>query len=436
MQYLKRYWNPEESEYGPLLERGSTNVGANRETVAQILDAVRREGDAALYRYSQEFDRVTRASLQVSQSEIYEAQAKVDDALQSALLVAKANIEAFHRAQLPEGERVASGGIELWREVVPIERVGLYVPGGSAPLVSTVLMLAVPSRVAGCSSIALCTPPRRDGSVDPAILFAAALCNVTEIYAVGGAQAIAALAYGTETIPAVDKIYGPGNSWVTEAKSQVGSTVCAIDLPAGPSEVMVVSSAFADPACVAADLLSQAEHGRDSQAMLVVRSSKEEGFAFIDEVEAQIASHLRHLGRQSELLASLAHSRAFVVPNQEKTASLINAYAPEHLIITLESEAEETALLALVHNAGSVFLGPWSPESSGDYASGTNHTLPTAGWARSYSGLSVDSFVKKITVQRLSEAALRILAPTLRTLSDAEGLSAHRLAVDVRLEEQ
>lgn len=296
MQYLKRYWNPEESEEARLLERGSSTASASKEAVSRILDAVSREGDAALLRYSEEFDRVTLPSLGVSQGEIEEARCKVGDELKRALHVAKANIEAFHAVQLPQGERVVNGGIELWREVVPIQRVGLYVPGGSAPLISTVLMLAVPARVAGCGSIALCTPPRRDGSVDPALLYAAELCGVAGIYKVGGAQAIAALAYGTETIRPVDKIFGPGNSWVTEAKSQVGSTVCAIDLPAGPSEVMVAVTPHADPAFVAADLLSQAEHGRDSQAMLVVLSSKEEGFAFIDVVERQIESQMKNLG--------------------------------------------------------------------------------------------------------------------------------------------
>ncbi|MCK9548895.1 MAG: histidinol dehydrogenase, partial [Sphaerochaeta sp.] len=315
-------------------------------------------------------------------------------------------------------------------------RVGLYVPGGSAPLVSTVLMLAIPARQAGCRSIVLCTPPNRAGAIDPAILYAADLCGVKEIYKVGGAQAIAALAYGTETIKAVDKIYGPGNSWVTEAKSQVGSSVCAIDLPAGPSEVMVAVTPDADPTFVAADLLSQAEHGSDSQAMLAVCGDKEAGFAFIDRVEDHIGRLLKRLDRSSEVRASLSHSRAFVIPSLERVADLINAYAPEHLIIALENEREDERLLSLVHNAGSVFLGPWSPESSGDYASGTNHTLPTAGWARSYSGLSVDSFVKKITVQRLSEAALRDLAPTVAAMANAEGLGAHRLAVDVRLEER
>lgn len=434
MQYLQRYWNPEENEYSVLLARASSNASASKEAVAHILETVGREGDAALHRYSEQFDRVTLSSLAVSRSEIDEAQGTVSDELQRALHVAKANIERFHAAQLPQGERVVNGGIELWREIVPIQRVGLYVPGGSAPLVSTVLMLAVPARIAGCASIALCTPPRRDGSVDPALLYAAKLCGISEIYKVGGAQAIAALAYGTESIRSVDKIYGPGNSWVTEAKSQVGAAVCAIDLPAGPSEVMVAVKPSADPAFVAADLLSQAEHGCDSQAMLVVLADRAKGYAFIDAVEQQIESQMQSLERQNELSASLSNSRAFVVPTQERAASLINAYAPEHLIITLDSEDEEMELLALVHNAGSVFLGPWSPESSGDYASGTNHTLPTAGWARSYSGLSVDSFVKKITVQRLSEAALRQLAPTLRPLADAEGLSAHRRAVDVRLE--
>ncbi|MDX9915058.1 MAG: histidinol dehydrogenase, partial [Sphaerochaeta sp.] len=401
MEYLKRHWNPETSEYPALLMRAASTGGADREAVSAILKGVKEGGDAALLGYTEQFDQVAGIALKVAPGEIEAAHTKVGDDLKAALAVAKANIEAFHAAQLPDGERVMNGAIELWRRVVPIQRVGLYVPGGSAPLVSTVLMLAIPARTAGCRSIALCTPPNRAGAIDPAILYAADLCGVEEIYKVGGAQAIAALAYGTETIAAVDKIYGPGNSWVTEAKSQVGSSVCAIDLPAGPSEVMVAVTSDADPTFVAADLLSQAEHGSDSQAMLVVLGDKEAGFAFLDRVEGQIEPLLGRLSRSSEVRSSLAQSRAFVIPSLEKVADLINAYAPEHLIIALDSEDEELELLALVHNAGSVFLGPWSPESSGDYASGTNHTLPTAGWARSYSGLSVDSFVKKITVQRL-----------------------------------
>ncbi len=436
MEYLKRYWNPAASEYPALLMRAPSAAGADREAVSAILQGVKEGGDAALLAYTEQFDGVAGIALKVATLEIEAAHTKVGDDLKTALAVAKANIEAFHAAQLPRGERVMNGAIELWRRVVPIQRVGLYVPGGSAPLVSTVLMLAIPARQAGCRSIVLCTPPNRAGAIDPAILYAADLCGVKEIYKVGGAQAIAALAYGTETIKAVDKIYGPGNSWVTEAKSQVGSSVCAIDLPAGPSEVMVAVTPDADPTFVAADLLSQAEHGSDSQAMLAVCGDKEAGFAFIDRVEDHIGRLLKRLDRSSEVRASLSHSRAFVIPSLERVADLINAYAPEHLIIALENEREDERLLSLVHNAGSVFLGPWSPESSGDDASGTNQTRPTAGWARSNSGLSVDSFVKKITVQRLSEAALRDLAPTVAAMANAEGLGAHRLAVDVRLEER
>ncbi len=436
MEYIKRYWRPERGEYPTLLKRGIGRTSANREAVQAILEGVKERGDKALLEYSRRFDGVELSSLRVTDSEIEEASALVDASLKQALLTAQQNIETFHRAQLPIGEQVERNGIELWRKVVPIERVGLYVPGGTAPLVSTVLMLAIPARVAGCHSIALCTPPGKDGRVDPAILWAANEVGVDEIYKVGGAQAIGAMAYGTETIGAVDKIYGPGNSWVTEAKSQVGSTVCAIDLPAGPSEVMVAVIPASDPLFVAADLLSQAEHGRDSQAMLAVRAGKKEGFAFIDRVEEAIGMLATRLERSGEIEASLANSRAFVIPSTEEMADLINAYAPEHLIISLASGEEDESLLSRVHNAGSVFLGPWSPESSGDYASGTNHTLPTAGWARSYSGLSVDSFVKKITVQRLNKDALVDLAPTVVAMADVEGLGAHRLAVDVRLEER
>ncbi len=436
MKYIERYWRPTRAEYPALLKRGRAKGSATPMAVQQILNEVKKRGDSALLEYSRRFDQVELSSLRVTADEIMSASKAVDEELRRALATAYHNIEAFHRAQLPQGERIQSDGIELWREVVPIERVGLYVPGGTAPLVSTVLMLAVPARVAGCRSIALCTPAGADGSIHPAILYAASLVGVDEIYKVGGAQAIGSLAYGTETIEKVDKIFGPGNSWVTEAKSQVGASVCAIDLPAGPSEVMVAVTTAADPIYVAADLLSQAEHGADSQAMLVVRSDKDGGWVFIDEVEEAIGHLSQRLVRQDEVQASLANSRAFVVPTCEEMADLVNSYAPEHLIIALGSDEEDERLLSQVHNAGSVFLGPWSPESSGDYASGTNHTLPTAGWARSYSGLSVDSFVKKITVQRLSKQGLQLLGPTVVAMADIEGLGAHRLAVDVRLEER
>jgi histidinol dehydrogenase len=437
MAYLKRYYDPPLSDYPSLLARPMDRGGVNKVEVRRIIEAVRSSGDRALLSLTQAYDGVALNRIRVSAEEIRAASDSVSDELKEALRVAYTNIEAFHRAQVGEGERlVVSEGIELRRRIVPIQRVGLYIPGGSAPLISTVLMLAIPAQVAGCPSIALCTPPGGDGTVDPAILWAAELCGVNEIYAVGGAQAIAALAWGTESIHSVDKIFGPGNSWVTEAKVQVGAQVCAIDLPAGPSEVMVIASPASNAAFVASDLLSQAEHGSDSQAMLIVLAEREEGDSFLDRVEREIEHQMRILDRSGQLEASLAHSRAFIAPSEEGALALANAYAAEHLIINLDDAKAEDRLLEKIKNAGSIFLGPYSPESSGDYASGTNHTLPTAGWARSYSGVSTDSFIKKITVQRLSKEGLTALAPTLTVLAEAEGLRGHGRAVSIRMEEQ
>nr|WP_321262760.1 histidinol dehydrogenase [uncultured Sphaerochaeta sp.] len=433
MAFLQRYENPPDEQLKKLLARNLDTTQSVTKQVSAILDAVKEEGDSALFRFASEFDGVTLASLSVSPKERKAVAAEVDDSLKRALSQAYDNIHSFHAAQMPTGEQVeVSSGITLSRKVVPLNRVGLYIPGGTAPLFSTVLMLAIPALVAGCPEVVLCTPPGKQGRIHPAILYAADLCNVKEIYAVGGAQAIAAMAYGTQSIKAVDKIFGPGNQYVTEAKVQVSSTTCAIDMPAGPSEVMVVASPSSNPAFVASDLLSQAEHGRDSQAMLIVQGEKSEGNAFIDQVEVAIAEQLTKLQRTTFLKQSLAGSRAFIVPDLEASAHIVNAYAPEHLIIDL-GEAEDDALLEKVVNAGSVFLGPYSCESAGDYASGTNHTLPTNGWARSYSGVSTDSFIKKITVQKISKEGLASLAPTLLCMAEQEQLGAHRSAVAVRL---
>ena len=436
MAFLQRYENPPDEQLKKLLTRNLDTTQSVTKQVSAILNAVKEEGDAALLRFASEFDGFTLSSLSVSPEERKAAEVQVDDSLKRALSQAYDNIHSFHAAQMPTGEQVTvAEGISLSRKVVPLDRVGLYIPGGTAPLFSTVLMLAIPALVAGCPEVVLCTPPGKQGTIHPAILYAAKLCNVKEIYAVGGAQAIAAMAYGTQSIKAVDKIFGPGNQYVTEAKVQVSSTTCAIDMPAGPSEVMVVASPSSNPAFVASDLLSQAEHGRDSQAMLVVQGEKREGNEFIDRVEEAIAKQLAELQRTTFLEQSLAGSRAFIVPNLDASAHMVNAYAPEHLIIDL-GEAEDDALLEKVVNAGSVFLGPYSCESAGDYASGTNHTLPTNGWARSYSGVSTDSFIKKITVQKISKEGLASLAPTLLCMAEQEQLGAHRSAVAVRLGEE
>jgi histidinol dehydrogenase len=434
MAYLARFYDPQDEELPNLLARNTINSEGLTERVSAILAAVKEEGDAALLRFAKQFDKASLSELRVRETEILEAKGKISDDLKRALAVAYNNIFSFHTEQLPQAEKLSvRPGVELSRKIVPIQRVGLYIPGGTAPLFSTTLMLAIPAQVAHCPSVVLCTPPDKDGNIHPAILYAASLCGVKEIYKVGGAQAIGAMAYGTQSIKAVDKIFGPGNQYVTEAKIQVSSSCCAIDMPAGPSEVMVIASPASNPDYVASDLLSQAEHGRDSQAMLVVCAGEKEGFAFLDKVEQAIERQLAVLGRQEYLLASLHSSRAFVHPDPRRCAALANAYAAEHLIINMEDEPAEKQLLDWIVNAGSIFLGPYSCESAGDYASGTNHTLPTNGWARSYSGVSTDSYLKKITVQKLSKDGLEDLAPTLLTMSEAEKLTAHRNAVAIRL---
>ena len=430
MAYLSRNYAPEGRELARLLRRASDTNATVQSRVANILSRVELEGDAALFALEEQFTKAKLSSLAVTEEEFAEAEALVPDGLKKALAEAFYSISSFHEAQFPCGEELTvRPGIELSRKIVPIQRVGLYVPGGTAPLISTTLMLGIPALVAGCKDVLLCTPSDALGKVHPAILYAASMCSITRVFKLGGAQAIAAMAYGSESVPKVDKIFGPGNQYVTEAKKQVSTSCCAIDMPAGPSEVMVVATVDADPAFVASDLLSQAEHGLDSQSMLVIQADKKSGFAFLDRVEEELSLQLKDLDRQEFLLSSLAHSHAFVCPSLAMTAKVVNEYAPEHLIINTTDPSE---LEALVVNAGSIFLGPYSCESAGDYASGTNHTLPTNGWAHSTSGVSTDSFLKKITVQKLSKQGLSALSSTLVTLAEAERLSAHRNAVLIR----
>lgn len=414
-----------------LLRRPSDNNDDVTRAVEEIIDNVRKRGDSALYEYAERFDGSRLDSLFVSQEELDEAGNKISPELREAIIRAKRNIETFHRAELQEGEHAETEpGVNCWRKIVPISRVGLYIPGGTAPLFSTVLMLAVPAVIAGCRDIILATPAK-DGVISPAILFAAKTAGVDRVLRVGGAQAIAAFAYGTESVVKRDKIFGPGNSFVTEAKRLV-SSVTAIDMPAGPSEVMVAIDSTSDPAFAAADLLSQAEHGKDSQAMLVIKASdRDEAERLYEAVDKAIGDELEVIGRHEYMLPSLSHSFAFPVCSDEELASVINAYAPEHLIISTENP---DAILPMVENAGSVFLGNYTPESAGDYASGTNHTLPTSGWARSSSGVSIDSFIKKMTVQRITREGLAGLAGTIECLAEAEGLEAHSYAVKVRME--
>ena len=400
-----------------------------RKTVHEIVEDVKKRGDAALYDYASRFDGGID-SLFVSSDEIEASVSQVSDELKAAIDNAMANIRKFHEAEMPEGEVVETAeGVVCSRRIVPIERCGLYVPGGTAPLVSTVLMLAVPASIAGCREIILATPAKNN-KVDPAILYAARQAGVTRILKSGGAQAIAAMAYGTESVPRCFKLFGPGNSFVAEAKKIVSADV-AIDMVAGPSEVMVVIDGTSDPEYAASDLLSQAEHGKDSQSMLVIRAeSREEAEAIYDKVREAVDNELSIIGRHEYMLPSLSHSYAFPVYSDEEAVRIINSYAPEHLIINTENP---DAVLDGVENAGSIFLGPYSPESAGDYASGTNHTLPTSGWAVSSSGVSVDSFIKKITVQRLTKKGLENISGSVLRLSEAEGLRAHGYAVEVRL---
>ena len=400
-----------------------------RKTVQEIVEDVKKRGDAALYDYASRFDGGVD-SLFVSSDEIEASVSQVSDELKAAIDNAMANIRKFHEAEMPEGEVVETAeGVVCSRRIVPIERCGLYVPGGTAPLVSTVLMLAVPASIAGCREIILATPAKNN-KVDPAILYAARQAGVTRILKSGGAQAIAAMAYGTESVPRCFKLFGPGNSFVAEAKKIVSADV-AIDMVAGPSEVMVVIDGTSDPEYAASDLLSQAEHGKDSQSMLVIRAeSREEAEAIYDKVREAVDNELAVIGRHEYMLPSLSHSYAFPVYSDEDAVRIINSYAPEHLIINTENP---DAVLDGVENAGSIFIGPYSPESAGDYASGTNHTLPTSGWAVSSSGVSVDSFIKKITVQRLTKKGLENISGSVLRLSEAEGLRAHGYAVEVRL---
>ena len=432
MGIIQRIINPHPEDISVLLARPVLEAESVASVVSEIIEHVKSHGDTALIAYAKQFDHAELRSLTVPIPALETAGENIGESLRIAIDRAKRNIELFHAAQKPRDERVETEpGVYCWRKSIPLETVGIYVPGGSAPLFSTVLMLAVPAKLAGCRNIVLTTPPRPDGTIAPAILYAASISGVTKIVAAGGAQAIAALAYGTETVPAVDKIFGPGNRFVTEAKQQVATRRCAIDLPAGPSEVMVVIDDSSNPAFTAADMLSQAEHGPDSQAILVVAvGDVNTGRKMVDAVEKELELQLESLPRKERALLSLGHSKAVVVTDMSLVPLVVDAYGPEHLII---NTADFALLENQVRNAGSVFLGQWSCESAGDYASGTNHTLPTSGWARSYSGVSLDSFYKKITFQRLTKQGLQSLGPVIETMAAAESLDAHAHAVQVRL---
>lgn len=417
---------PSPAQWPELLRRPVMSQGDIEQRVRPILAEVHRRGDEALFEFAERFDGVKLRSLAVSEAEWSAAAALVPAELRQAIMTAKANIETFHAAQrehMPVIETMP--GVRCWRKSVAIQKVGLYIPGGTAPLFSTLLMLGVPAVLAGCADIVVCTPPDREGQIHPAILFTAHLLGIKQVFKVGGAQAVAAMAYGTQSIPATYKIFGPGNQYVTAAKQIVSQEGVAIDMPAGPSEVAVFADHSAHPAFVAADLLSQAEHGADSQVLLVTTSE-----AIAQAVRAELALQLERLPRRQFAEQSLANSRAIIVHDARQAMQLLNAYAAEHLILASD-QADELA--AQVINAGSVFLGHYTPESVGDYASGTNHTLPTNGYARAYSGVSLDSFFRKITFQALTPEGLQHLGPTVETMAAHEGLEAHRQAVSLRL---
>ena len=424
MMQVIRY--PERAEWTSLLERPHIDMTALYATVNTVLADVRTRGDQAVLDYEEKFDRVRLSSLQVTEAEMEAAEQLIPEELKDALQQAERNIATFHEAQRFQGKKIETApGVVCWQKAVPIEKVGLYIPGGTAPLFSTVLMLAVPARLAGCREIVLCTPPDREGRVNPAILYAARLAGVHRIFKAGGVQAIGAMAYGTETVPKVYKIFGPGNQYVMAAKQQVSLHEVAIDMPAGPSEVLVVADEKANPVFVAADLLSQAEHGADSQVLLVTTSDW-----MLERVREEVQVQLEQLPRRELAVRSLEHSKLILVRSMEEAMELANAYAPEHLILEVE---DYTSLSEKVVNAGSVFMGAYTPESAGDYASGTNHTLPTSGYARAYSGVNLDSFVRKITFQELSPEGIRNIGPAIEKLASGEQLDAHKNAVTLRL---
>lgn len=419
---------PQRSQWHDLTRRALTESAQQvRQTVADIIHAVRRDGDRALLDYEKRFTGASLSSLEVSQAEIAQAATLIAPGLREAIESAASNIACFHTAQKMRPIQVETApGINCTQRAVAISRVGLYIPGGNSPLFSTVLMLAIPARIAGCEEIILCTPAGSDGKIHPAILYAAQISGVHRIFKTGGAQAIAAMAYGTRTIPAVYKIFGPGNRFVMEAKQQVSANAVAIDMPAGPSEVLVIADDSASPAFVAADFLSQAEHGPDSQSILLTTSEQ-----LIGKVEAEIDRLLDTLPRRDMMLRSLSHSRIILLRDSDEIMDFSNAYAPEHLIINHACYRE---LSGRVRNAGSVFMGALSPESAGDYASGTNHTLPTSGCAAAYSGVNLDSFTKKITFQELTPAGVRSIGNIVELMAEAEDLHAHKLAMTLRLD--
>lgn len=423
---MNKILNPSVSEWATLIQRPTQNFSAIEETVKGIFKDVQQKGDIALTKYTSFFDGISIKNIKVSETEIKEAIAKVPQELKDAILMAKSNIEAFHKVQQTGRIEIeTTEGVSCWQEKRPIQKVGLYIPGGSAPLFSTVLMLAVPAQLAGCKEIILCSPPDKEGNINPAILFAADLCGVSQILKVGGIQAIAGMTFGTETVPKVYKIFGPGNQFVTVAKQVATQFGVAIDMPAGPSELLVVADDSANATFVASDLLSQAEHGADSQVILVSTSKQ-----MIDRVEKEVGKQLEQLPRKAIAAKAIRNSKLICFKKENQALDFINEYAPEHFIIATKNES---FYVNGIQNAGSVFIGNYTPESAGDYASGTNHTLPTNGYAKNYSGVNLDSFLKAMTFQKISEKGIQNIGKTIETMAEAEGLQAHKNAVTLRL---
>ena len=423
---MYKIYNPKKEDWKTILERPTKTVADIEATVDQVFKEVKEGGDTVIVKYTEKFDGVTVSDLLVSDDEIVEANAAVSVELKEAILIAKENIEKFHSAQQTKSIHVETAkGVDCWQVKRPIQKVGLYIPGGTAPLFSTILMLAVPANIAGCNEIVLCSPPNKEGKIHPAILYTANLCGVTKIFKIGGIQAIAAMTFGTESIPQVYKIFGPGNQYVTVAKQIATKHGVAIDMPAGPSELLVVADDTANPSFVASDLLSQAEHGTDSQVILVTTSK-----VMLESVEQAISDQIQDLPRKDIAQKAIDNSKLIFVEDDQIAQELINEYGPEHYIVCVENE--ESYLNAIV-NAGSVFIGNYTPESAGDYASGTNHTLPTNGYAKQYSGVNLDSFMKSMTFQKISKKGIQESGSAIEIMAEAEGLQAHKNAVTLRL---
>ncbi|QBA64216.1 histidinol dehydrogenase [Muriicola soli] len=423
---MKKYFNPERADWESLLSRPTQTVDDIEQTVQTIFKAVREKGDMAVREYTAKFDGVSLDSTLVERQTLAAAAEALDDSLKKAIQKAYANIWKFHEAQKTKKVVVeTSQGVQCWQEKKPIQKVGLYIPGGTAPLFSTILMLAIPAKLAGCSEIVMCSPPDKNGNLPNVVLYTAALCGITKVFKVGGIQAVAALTFGTQMIPKVFKIFGPGNQYVTVAKQLATRYGVSIDMPAGPSELLVMADETAVPEFIASDLLSQAEHGTDSQVIMVTTSEQ-----LVEEVEREVWSQLEELPRKEIAKKAIANSKLIYVPTSEIAVALINEYGPEHYILCVR---DEEYFLENTYNAGSVFIGNYTPESAGDYASGTNHTLPTNGYAKQYSGVNLDSFLKSITFQKISEKGLLDLGETIEIMAEAEGLQAHKNAVTLRL---